>query len=407
MSLNLSESILADCDVAIVGGGVLGCSLAYFLSLTKTDVCLIDKGELCSEASGANAGSIHEQSMISMEEFDANALDRSAQMVPYNVKGAQVWRELASDLEIDARIQIVGGLGIIEKEANMDIVRLKVERENYYGSQTRLISKAELLEMAPYVAERATGAIYAPNEGKIDILNALPPLWQNLHAGGVNILTHHRVENIERDSCQIMLRTSSGKIKCRRLVIAGGSWNRHLAKMIGWDIVIHRRAIQGMITEKAPPIIKHMVHHTTRRITMKQTNHGSILLGGGWPGIPRPVGFPPRVDPNSMISSAKTAIRIVPELAGLPIVRAWTSYISTPADDLPCVGPIPGAENCYILSANIFGVTLGPFLARTLANQMLNGPESSFDKLISPSRKTLRSVNGASAPVSAMSGGDF
>jgi len=383
--------VIAETDVAIIGGGLCGCILSYLLGCEGRNICLIEKGNLCGEASGSNAGSIHEQLFTSGSEEDRYEVDRQAQFVQYNIMGTSYWRKLERDLGSSCvDIRQTGGLLVIEADANLERLKYKVGRENEYGGATRIISREELGEIAPYVTEKATGAVLAPHEGKIDILNFLPVLWDGLAKLEVNCLTHTTVLDINPRSTGIDIKTDMGLIKCRQVVLAGGGWNGKLAKMLGWDLKLCVRPIQCTVTEKLPSVITHTLQHATRRMTLKQNHHGNVVIGGGWPGIVRNPVFPPVTKPESIIGALGNAVHVVPAVAGAQVLRSWASYISSPMDGIPVVGQIPGRKECFILATNTFGITLGPLLANLLASIMLRNENTALSRLVAPARPQLQ-----------------
>lgn len=273
-----------DCDVAIIGGGVVGCWLAYFLAREGVDVVLLEKHGLCSQASGSNAGSIHEQMFLAYcTNYGREGAERYARIVAYNLAGARAWEELGEELGADFGVKKTGGLMVVEEDADQAMVQYKIELENRNGCQTRYLHKNELHAMAPYLADRIIGAVYTPNEGKIEILNALPVIWAAIKDLGVKVLTGHEVTAVEFGAQASLVQSQHGQIRCRRIVNAAGGWSPEISRMIGWPLFLNVRPIQSVVTERVPPMIDHLLAHTTRRLTLKQTSTGSLVMGGGWP----------------------------------------------------------------------------------------------------------------------------
>src|SRR5215831_19987361 len=139
-------------DVLIIGGGILGCATAYYLASRGLDVLLVGRGPLNREASGANAGSLHIQIHASHYRFQylehPRAREREAFFAECNrlfVEAARVWPRLADELDSDVGLVFEGGLMVAETEAELEILRAKVDYERGVGLRTELVSTREML----------------------------------------------------------------------------------------------------------------------------------------------------------------------------------------------------------------------------------------------------------------------
>lgn len=384
------DTVLDQCDIAIIGGGLAGASLAYFLGREGADVCLVEKGGLFSEGTGANAGSIHEQVFTSVGPENRTSVDRQASVIPIFHQGAKLWEELGREWGVDLGLKKTGGLLIAEADADLDRLRYKVLAENRAGGETRLIERDELRDRAPYITPLATHAVFSPNEGKINILAGLTALEAQLSGTPVRQYLQTEVIGISDHGTGKCIHTPRGVLKCKRLVLAGGAWNQVLANMLGWRFPLRARAIQCLATEAAPPIVFHTIQHATRRMTLKQNHHGTIVIGGGWPAKIVAPNVPPVATASSVLGCLAAASHVVPAVGHLTALRAWASYISTPIDDMPAVGGIPGCDNCYVIGTNTFGITTGHALAKGLAALLLAGEEADFLTHTSPKRQSLQ-----------------
>jgi len=383
------DLVLANCDIAIVGGGVGGVSLAYFLAKEGADVCVIERGDLFGAASGANAGTLHEQTIFSADR-DRTSYERQASVIPILHEGARLWEELSRDWGVDLGVSRTGGLLVAEADFDVRRLREKVEIENRAGGSARLIEQDELRAIAPYVSPLAVRAVFAANEGKVDVLAAVSALAQQIRKLPVRLLLHTDVRDFERTPQGIRIQTRSGTVMAQRLVLAGGAWNEGLVKRLGWSLPLRVRAIQCAATEKAPRFILHTLQHATRRITLKQNHHGSVVLGGGWPAHSFDADQAPSVIPSSVMGVVAIARHIVPQTGGLRLLRAWASYISTPIDEMPVIGAIPGARNCFVLQTNLLGITSAHALAKSLADLILFSRRGFAADLANPERRSLQ-----------------
>jgi glycine/D-amino acid oxidase-like deaminating enzyme len=120
------------------------------------------------------------------------------------------------------------------------------------------------------------------------------------------------------------------------------------------------------VTEPREHVLDPLVQHMGRRLTLKQAANGTFILGGGWPAHPEdpPARFSTLWE--SAAGNAAVAVRVMPSLAGVRVVRMWTGVMAFSDDLQPVVGEVaslPGYFACVVPT----GFTLGPLIARMLA----------------------------------------
>lgn len=390
--------ILADCDIAIVGGGIAGASLAYFLAQENADVCLIERNDLFSAASGSNAGTLHEQTLNNAAPEDRGSVSRQATVIPIMHAGARLWEELGRQWNVDIGVKRTGGMVLADADVDIERLRFKVAAEQGHGGDTRLIEQDELREIAPYVAKSAVRAVFASNEGKFNVLAAATAFTEQLRDAQVQQILNTQVDQINTQAAGYVLQTSRGVVRARRLVLCAGAWNQVLAQMLGWHLPLRIRPIQSAATEPAPPLVLHTLAHSSLVLSLKQNHHGSIIIGGGWPALSPDFNKAPIVQPSSVMGAMAAARQIVPAIGGLRLLRAWASYISTPIDEIPVIGPVPNCPGCFVLQTNRLGMTSGHVLARSLAEIILHDRYDEFARLASPLRPGLCAPSNTSPP---------
>jgi glycine/D-amino acid oxidase-like deaminating enzyme len=142
------------------------------------------------------------------------------------------------------------------------------------------------------------------------------------------------------------------------------------------------------VTEPREHVLGPMVQHIGRRLTLKQTTHNTFIIGGGWPARPEP---PPRrysTRWDSMAGNVAVAVRVVPLLADVRIVRTWAGVMAFTNDLTPVVGESRRLPGYHALIATT-GFTLSPLMGRLLAETMATGrdlipPEFAVDRVAAP-----------------------
>jgi glycine/D-amino acid oxidase-like deaminating enzyme len=387
---DLSNPLPDGTDVLIVGGGLAGSALAYYLARRGVEVVLVERGELNREASGTNAGSFHFQ--IALHQLTAwetdNVRDRLQTEVRLHVEAAAIWMELEAELDGPLDIHTTGGLMVAETLDELELLRDKHEIEAEAGLETHVLTGHELHDFAPYLADDLAGATYCPTEGHANPILAAPLFALRAAGAGAVIRTHAEVTGIALEpkggTHRFTVTTSVGRIHAHRLVNAAGAWASEVAALVGLEPPIRAEGLHLNVTEPREHVLGPMIQHIGRRLTLKQSATGTFIVGGGWPARPEP--SPQRYSTTweSTAGNLAVAVRVMPMLADVRVVRTWSGVMAFTNDLAPMVGEsarVPGYHSLMLTT----GFTLGPAMARLLADAMATGqslipPEYSPDR---------------------------
>ncbi|MBR0673147.1 FAD-dependent oxidoreductase [Neoroseomonas soli] len=360
------------CDVLVIGGGVLGLSTALYLAREGADVLLADRSEPGLAASTANAGSLHVQ-LLSYDFGDkAEALGTAgpaAVTLPLGPRSIALWKEIARDAGEACGIRTEGGLMLAETPAEMEWLHGKTAVERGAGIESHVVGANELRDLAPYLAPRFLGAAFCPLEGQIDPLRGTAALVALARRAGARVAGGVEVTGIARDGARFAVTTEGGTIRAGRVVVAAGPWSGHVAAMAGVRLPVGGLVQQVIATEAAGPLIPHLVAHAGRHLSLKQGPHGHILIGGGWPGEHDPATGATRNRRDSIEGNLWVAGHVVPAVAGLSVLRAWTG-MNVHIDRAPILGEAPSCPGLFA-AVTSSGYTLGPVAGRTTADAVL------------------------------------
>ncbi len=185
--------------------------------------------------------------------------------------------------------------------------------------------------------------------------------------------------------------TSAGVIRAHRVVDCAGAWSGELAGMVGLTFPVRSEGLHVNVTEPRPRLFHPMIQHIGRRLTLKQTDAGTFIIGGGWPtGYAADRRYPTLW--RSASGNVAVALDVVPALADVRVVRTWSGVIVFTNDFSPIVGEsqlVPGFFACVSST----GFTFSPLFARQLAERMIDPvPGTGF-----PHRYSLDRATGVAA----------
>ena len=366
-----------NCDVLVIGGGVLGASSALALAKTGVDVIVAERDEPNLQASGANAGSLH----VQLLSFDFGAKAQAgggpaAQTLVLGPAAIALWRDIERDYGQDLEIRTTGGLMVAETDKDMAFLAAKVALEKSYGIDCDLIGANELRALAPALSQRLVGAAYCPSEGKINPAVATYAVVRLAERHGARFDNGTHVENIERVRGGFRVDASNGTIDCKRIVNAAGPWSARIGAMLGIDVPVKGAPLQIVVTTPGPKIVTQLIAHADRHLTLKQADTGGFIVGGGWTAASDPVTGLPRVLRGSMEGNLWVARRVIPALDGCNVLRGWAA-MNVNLDGAPLVGAVPGQPGFFnAVTSN--GYTLGPIVGQ-IAADLMAGRDPGFD----------------------------
>jgi glycine/D-amino acid oxidase-like deaminating enzyme len=358
-------------DVIVIGGGAIGASSAYQLSKAGATVALLDEFDLNTQASGRNAGSLHGQ--IQYEPFEELGLKWARDFLPgleILRDSLQLWKGLSQELGVDLEVSSNGGLMIAENDSNMRHLDEKVKLENSIGIGSRLLTAAELQEIAPYISKKMVGGAFCPIEGKANPLLVAPAYADAAKRNGASLFTHTKVLAISKSGAEFEVATSNGLFRASKVLITANAGIPELSESLGKRIPISDVPVQVSVTEQLEKFVHHLVYFTTEKLTFKQALSGSLLIGGGWPARyderDRPI-----LNPDSLRANLKVALKVVPQIADVKVIRTWVGVGNGTADHNPIIDNFPGIDGIYVGMYPYMGFTSSPLMGQLLAELVL------------------------------------
>lgn len=364
----------------VVGGGIAGAATAYRLAQAGVATILLDRHDLGTQASGANAGSMHGQIQFTpFRDFGEEWARRWAPTLELLKASVEIWKGLGGELGVDVELRLGGGLLVASDERQLRMIERKVALENAHGVASRLLSRADLRAVAPYVADEMVGGELCPIEGKANPLLATPAFAAAAQRAGATIERHVEVRAIERTRAGFRLETTRGRFSAPRLVMCAGAETARLARMLGAELPIEGHPMQVNVTEAVAPLVPHLVYFAGDRLTLKQARIGSLLIGGGWPAAVDPRSGRHVVDLHGVRRNLAVARRVVPAVGGARLLRTWVGVNNGVPDEMPIVAALDAvAPGLVVGTFPYLGFSGGPIMGELLAD-LARGVEPRFD----------------------------
>lgn len=350
-----------EAEVVIIGGGVIGSSIAYYLAKAGKAVVLIEKGYRSGEASAANAA------------FVWTITRKPGIDVRLAMHSLDLHLQLKEELEMDFEYSRKGGLLVIENETQMPFVKAHVHQRAIDGFPLEIIDAKQTLELEPLLsAERTIGGVYSPIDGTTNPLFLGVAL--NFQAQKLGAMIFHHTEaldiNVENGKVKGVI-TDKGTIATNTVVNAAGCWGQTIGAMVGLEIPITPFQLAMLVTEQLPPCLFHpimgasyMVEEDTGKtgdlgcgLIASQQTSGNLLLGASW----RDAGYDKRTIPEEIELMARVNVKFMPSLKNVRVIRSYANFFPHTDDDLPILGKVDGVEG-FIMACghNGHGVGMGP-----------------------------------------------
>ena len=223
-----------EAEVAVIGAGIVGSCVAYYLAREGVDVVVLERGRRNCAASGNNAGSLHVQLLAyDFGDWAQAGGGPAANTLPLQRDSAAIWPKLAAALGADLDIEITGGLMLAEDPRRLKHLKRKAALERRHGVEVEILSAIELRELAPYVSPRMAGAAWCPAEGKINPLLAAPAVLEGALAAGARLRERAEVHAVARTGSGFEVRTARGPVRAGKVLNASGGWSARVAEMVG------------------------------------------------------------------------------------------------------------------------------------------------------------------------------
>ncbi len=358
-------------DAVIVGGGVIGTSIAFHLSrLGMTDIVLLERSHLAAGSTGKSVGIVE-----------------TTYATDVNVALAKAgWEELRNFREVTghtADFHARDYIETVDSERHRSYLEATVEIGRRHGLRPRIVQASEIAQAFPEMGvDDVAAGLFSDEAGFCDPHSVANGYAKAANEKGVRIRTRANVKRVLHERGEVVgVRTDSDEIRAAVVVNAAGPWCNELNKPLGFEIPVNTWQRQIFVTSPHPeiPADRPMYVDVTGRFYFRQELDGGFVLGLVEDTAAKDLASP-ETDWDFKTRAVEAAVHRVPKLADTQIASAWSGIVTFTPDQLPVLGPVPRIRGFYLANGmSGYGVMISPAVGTVLAEMIVHGESRTID----------------------------
>jgi 4-methylaminobutanoate oxidase (formaldehyde-forming) len=362
-------------QVVIIGGGVIGCSVAYHLTkLGWQDVLLLERSQLTSGTTWHAAG------LVVSGGFGT---ETTINMAKYT---RELYSRLGDETGQDTGFSPVGYLEVASNAERVEGLRRQADFARGYGIDVEQISPAEVKKLWPLMyTDDLLAGFFNPLDGVASPVDTTMALAKGARMGGAQILEDTKVTGIMKDKGRVSgVVTDKGKIEAEYVVNCCGIWSREVGKMAGVNVPLHASEHYYLVTEPVEGVHPDLpVVEDPELYLYLREETGGLMVGmfepeakpWGMNGIPEDFSFgeiPP--DWDHLMPYLERAMKRIPIAKETGVHMLFCGPESFTPDMSPMIGEAPELSNFYVAAGfNSLGILLGGGVGQVIAQWIVDG----------------------------------
>lgn len=342
-------------EVAIIGGGIVGCSVAYYMAESGRDCVLIEKDDIASGTSSRCDGNV---TMVDKDPgFDSQMCLFSQELVT----------GLQKTLNIPFEYRVHGSILVCDNDKEMQAAKDWVKTQNDAGLKFNVLTPEDIRKESPYFADDIPGGLECETDSLINPYLFCYSMIDKAREFGLDVKTQSEVTNITKDD-DFTIETTNGTVKAKKVINAAGVWAPFIGEMLGLDVPIVPRKGHILVASRQEPVMMRNVmefgylmnkfgeervadERTTEHgvaLVLEPTESQNFLIGSSR----QFVGYDGSVDIQVVETIAKRTMRFFPKLDDVNIIRSYTGFRPYTADHLPIVSAVDEVPGFYIAAGH-------------------------------------------------------
>lgn len=361
-------------EVVIVGGGIVGCSVAYHLALRGcTDVVLLERKQLTSGTTWHAAGLVGQ----------LRATHNLTRLAQYT---AELYASLEQETGQATGFRQIGSLAVASNEARFEELKRGASMARCFGLDVNVLTPDQAADLWPLMAvDDLVGAVHLPRDGQTNPVDTTNALAKGAKSRGVRIVENVKVTDIVVENGRATgVRTAAGDIQARVVVNCAGMWAHALGARAGTTVPLHAAEHFYIVTEPMPGLARHLpVLRDGDACTYYKEDAGKLVVGWfepvakpwGMDGIPESFSFDQLPEDLEHIEPLlEAAIRRVPALGEAGIQLFFNGPESFTPDDRYLLGETPEVDGLFVAAGfNSIGIQSAGGAGKVLADWIVDG----------------------------------
>ncbi|MCD8919968.1 NAD(P)/FAD-dependent oxidoreductase [Staphylococcus gallinarum] len=375
-------------DVIVIGAGIIGSSVSYYLTKAGYSVALIDKGDIANGTSS---------------RCDAVALicDKKPGIdTDIGYRSIQLYKELAQSFSFDFQFSTRGSLYVCETEQELEIAKDYVAQQVKAGYQMKTVNKEELPDIEKHLAKDLAGGVWTEVDSTMNPYMVCYAFIEEAKKQGLKLITHEEVKAINQSPLGAVesVQTTTQTIYTKKVVNCAGVWASKLGDLVGIDIPIKPRKGLILVTERTSKIVNQKVHefgymlskfediNYKRKVsqlveknniafTIEPTEASNYLVGGHRDFS----GYGTDTNHEVMKGIAERANRFLPILKNVNCIRAYAGVRPWVVDHLPIVSEVDEVPGYFIASGHEGdGISMAPITGKMMT-ELISRQDTEFN----------------------------
>lgn len=373
-------------DVIIIGAGIIGAAIGYYLAVKGKKVIILEKSDLAAGATGSC-----DQFVVLQSKIPGIHLEIA-------LESANLYKQLVRDLDQDLEYHASGGMIVIENETDLKVMEERVAKQCSGGLNVEILDIKEARKIQPELSEKLVGAVYCPSDAHVSSLKVTEAFLKEVAKKGGEVYNFTEVTDLIQDDDEVKgVITPRGEFRGDYVVNAAGVYAPTIGSMIGLEIPIKPRRGQLVVTEAIPEFVSQVTLSTKYLaakhspeildnvstqskelgvgLAMEQTQKGNLLFGA----TREYVGFDNSVTREGILEIIKNAVTIYPRIKHFHIIRCFAGLRPATPDGLPILGSIDKHAGLIMAAGHEGdGICLAPITGRLISDYIC-GDNLAFD----------------------------
>lgn len=352
---------MTSADVAIIGGGLVGCSAALHLRRRGASVVLLERRRCGSQASGVNYGGVRQQG-------------RDLAELPLARRSRRIWAELEALVGDTCEFEVTGHLKLARSEAEVAELEAYAARAREFGLRLEMMGQAGIRERFPWLGDTVAGGSFCAEDGHANPRLVAPAFARAAVAAGADVREEAEVLRAIHDGDTFELFLADGtSVRSGRLINAAGAWGSTVSAWFDEPVPEEVMAPNMCVTDPIPYFLTPNLGVCGGGVYVRQICRGNVIFGAGV-GVADRDEIVARPLAEVTAGAVRLAVDLVPRLASAQIIRTWAGIEGVMPDGLPVIAAsetTPGLIHAFGFSGH--GFQLGPGVGAVLSDLALDG----------------------------------